>query len=192
MASAPGRGTEAVPTASQLDLRSLDLPAGGAVRLDVAVPAPPLTLGGQPYVPEPAEPVVRLDVSRALTGVHMRLRGELRVVGPCWRCVEEARAPVVIDTREFAAEGRDPAAPFDDDLDSPYLHEHRVDLAGWLRDAVVEALPPTILCAEGCAGLCPTCGAARAAGPCGCAEEPGDPRWAALAEVAERLRRQEG
>lgn len=181
--TAPRRGPS-------LDLRSLDVPRGGAARLEVAVPAPSLTLGGQAYRPDPADPVLRLDVTRALTGVHLRLRGALRVVGPCWRCLEEARAPVPIDASEFAAEGRDADAPFDDDLDSVHLRDERLDLRGWLRDAVVEALPPTILCAEGCEGLCPRCGAPRAAGPCGCAEQTVDPRWAALGEVAERLRGQ--
>jgi uncharacterized protein len=128
-------------------------------------------------------------VVRALSGLHLRLRTAADLSGPCWRCLDDARVSLAVDATEFAADGRAPDAPFDDDLDSVYLEDGRLDVATWLRDSVVDALPATILCREDCAGLCPTCGTPRADG-CDCTQEDTDPRWSALEEIAERLKRE--
>ncbi len=108
-------------------------------------------------------------------------------MGPCWRCLEEARVHLAVESEEFAAEGRPADAPFDEDLDSAYVEDLRLDLAGWTRDAIAEAVPAMILCREDCAGLCPTCGADLNAGDCGCVTVATDPRWDALRELSERL-----
>jgi uncharacterized protein len=53
-----------------------------------------------------------------------------------------------------------------------------------LRDAVVLALPFQPLCQDDCPGLCVECGARLADDPDHRHEDPTDPRWAALAELA--------
>ncbi len=151
-----------------LDLRRLDLAPGAAQVVDARVPVEDLELGGQRYALDPPDPVARIDVVRALSGLHLRLRAAAELVGPCWRCLAEARVAVAVDATEFAADGRPADAPFDDDLDSVYLEADRLDVGTWLRDSVVDAMPATILCREDCAGLCPTCGTPRADG-CDCA-----------------------
>ncbi len=50
----------------------------------------------------------------------------------------------------------------------------------------------TLLCRPDCAGLCPHCGTNLNDGACDCEEDRTDPRWDALREVAERLRREDG
>jgi uncharacterized protein len=167
----------------RVDLRELDLRPGAAVALAVPVGEVALRLGGQDYrlvVPGDAA----LDLSRSLSGLHLRLRVAGELEGPCWRCLGPARVPIAIDAREFAADDRDPAGPADEDLDSAYVEDELVDAALWIRDAVAEAVPPTILCRPDCAGLCPTCGADRNVEACACAEAAGDPRWDALREIA--------
>ena len=64
-------------------------------------------------------------------------------------------------------------------------------MATWARDAVAEAVPATLLCRADCAGLCPHCGTNLNEGSCDCEEDTSDPRWDALREVAERLRRED-
>ena len=174
-----------------VDLRSLDLPSGAGARLALRVPPIDLRLGGQDYVTEPAQPELELEVSRSLSGLHLRLRGRVDVVGPCWRCVGDARIPVEVDSTEFQADGRDPDEPFDEDFDSAYASGEDLDLETWSRDAVAEALPAVILCREDCAGLCPTCGIDLNVASCDCAEAPADSRWDALRGVAERLAQDE-
>ena len=172
-----------------IDLRALDLAPGSETRLRVRVPAVELRLGGQDYRVEPPEPEVELRIARSLSGVHLTLRTEVELVGPCWRCLEEARVRLAVESEEFAAEGRPADAPFDEDLDSAYVEDLQLDAAGWARDAIAEAVPATILCREDCAGLCPTCGANRNVVDCGCVAVETDPRWVALREISERLSR---
>ena len=60
-----------------------------------------------------------------------------------------------------------------------------------LEDALVEqillAVPVKVLCREECKGLCPQCGRNRDSEQCQCATEFNDPRWAALAELRNKL-----
>jgi uncharacterized protein len=174
----------------RLDLRSLDLSSGAAAHVEGPVPVADLTMGGQRYHAEPAAPAGRVDVSVASSGRLFRLRTRVEVVGPCWRCLGEARTEVAVDAREYAASNRPADAEFDDDLDSAYLEGPVLDVAAWARDSVVGELPPSILCRPDCLGLCPTCGADLNAGSCGCPPPPPDDRWAALGPLAERLRRE--
>jgi DUF177 domain-containing protein len=178
-----------VAAVETIDLRALDLAPGSETRLRVRVPAVELRLGGQDYRVEPPEPEVDLRIARSLSGVHLTLRTEVELVGPCWRCLEEARVRLAVESEEFAAEGRPADAPFDEDLDSAYVEDLQLDAAGWARDAIAEAVPATILCREDCAGLCPTCGANRNVVDCGCIVVETDPRWEALREISERLSR---
>jgi uncharacterized protein len=182
----PGTGTPfpggRPPRIDRLDLRTLAVPHGGARTYEALVPVEPLTIAGQRYVADPPEPVFRLDAVRSLNGWHLRLRGTAAVGGPCWRCLEPARVPLTVDVTEVSVDGSD-----DPEMQSLYIDKGVLDVSAWARDAVAEALPPVILCREDCAGLCPTCGADRNAGPCGCATPEPDPRWGPLADLARRL-----
>lgn len=173
--------------AGSVDLRALDLAPGAGARLEVRVPPVELVIGGQEHRTEPERPELRLDVSRSLSGLHLRLRGDMELTGPCVRCLSEARAPLHVDTSEFVAEGRPDDAPFDEDLDSAYVHEGILDLATWARDAVAEAVPPTLLCRPDCAGLCPACGRDLNEGPHRCEEDTTDSRWEPLRALRDRL-----
>lgn len=178
--------------AARVDLRALDLAPGAATRIRLRVSPVELRLGGQEYRTDPESPEVELRVTRSLSGLHLRLRTEPDLVGPCWRCLEPARIHLVVESDEFAADGRPPDAPFDEDLDSAYIEDQALDVARWARDAIAEAVPATILCREDCGGLCPVCGANRNVTDCGCTVEEHDSRWDALREVAERLDQRDG
>jgi uncharacterized protein len=92
-----------------------------------------------------------------------------------------------VDSWEYQEDGRPPDAD-DEGLDCPYLDGPRLDVLSWLRDAAIEAMPDTLLCREDCAGLCGGCGVDLNREQCRCGEPEPDPRWAGLAEIAERLR----
>jgi uncharacterized protein len=171
-----------------IDLRSLDLASGAGSRRDVEVPVEPITIAGQVYVVLPQRPLATVDLSRSASGWFFRLRTSAEAVGPCSRCLEEARIPIDVDAREFAATGRDADAEFDEDFDSEYLTADRLDVSSWVRDCVADSLPAVVLCRDECAGICPTCGANLNDGRCDCPREKEiDPRWAALSGLAEQL-----
>ena len=77
--------------------------------------------------------------------------------------------------------------PESEELRTPYLDDDRLDLSAWARDAVALALPEQILCRADCAGLCPVCGKDLNAEPHTHDEEQQDSRWAALADLRDRL-----
>jgi uncharacterized protein len=160
------------------DLGSLDLSAGEARRLALDVPLGELELAGQRYVTPPTVPVT-LDVSRMVGGGYaMRLRATAQLSGPCMRCLEPAAPEIELDVREVDQPGGG------EELSSPYVAEHTLDIAAWAHDALVLALPAQVVCRPGCAGLCPECGEnLNEAEPGHHHDPPPDPRWAALREL---------
>jgi len=58
-----------------------------------------------------------------------------------------------------------------------------LDLSDAVREEVLLAMNPYVVCDPECPGLCPRCGANLKEGPCGCEETESDPRWDALREL---------
>ena len=78
----------------------------------------------------------------------------------------------------FAEEAGDDAAVY------PLpAQEGELDLGPMVREELVLATPPYLLCREG--GLCVRCGSDLNDGPCSCEPEL-DPRWAALRALQAR------
>ncbi len=180
-----GRCDEGSPQA--FDLRTLELTPGQAREFDLAVPVEDVVLAGQRYTADPPAPVAHLEASQSSSGWHFRMRIATDLVGPCWRCLADARVVLSAETRDFSAFGRPNDGAYDEDLDCEYLAGESLDVAAMARDALVERLPARILCREDCAGLCPTCGIDLNTGPCACPPAPPDSRWSALRELADRL-----
>jgi DUF177 domain-containing protein len=166
-----------------LDMRSIRLRSGEEVRDEREVELQPLVLGGQRYVPVPEKARAEVFVSRATTGTVFELHFRVRLHGPCYRCLDDAVLERQLDLREYQAES--PGGS--DELTTPYLADGRLDLSQWARDGLALALPQKILCREDCAGLCPVCGANLNRQPHEHEVQTDDPRWAALAELKDRL-----
>lgn len=169
------------------ELGRLGLTSGEGRRLDLHVAVAPFDYGGQRYEVEPSLVPARLDVSRTTgNGWALRLRFEAGLQGPCMRCLEPAGLRFDVDSREVSVPGGG------DELQSPYVGaEDELDLEAWARDALALVLPAQLTCRPDCAGLCPHCGTNLNEGSCDCEEDTSDPRWDALREVAERLRRED-
>jgi uncharacterized protein len=165
--------------ADTLDLESLNLPPGGGKRLVAEVRVAPLKLGGQSYGVGRGTIEATIDVSRTTSGFAFRLRFDALLAGPCMRCLTEAHPTVSVDSREIEQPGEG------EELHTPYLEEGQLELSGWVRDALLLAVPPRLLCREECRGLCAVCGADLNR------EDPdrhrhaegGDTRWAKLREL---------
>jgi uncharacterized protein len=165
-----------------IDLRTLRLRSGEQLRTAREVELEGFDLGGQRYA-VPDHPEAEITISRTTSGLLFELELEARLVGPCVRCLVETAVTTATRGREYHAAGPDTG----DELRTPYVVDDRLDLSAWTRDAVALALPAKILCRPDCAGLCPVCGADLNVEPHAHEEAPGDPRWAALAELRERL-----
>jgi uncharacterized protein len=103
-------------------------------------------------------------------------------VGECRRCLGEVRGELAVEVREIyepRTAGEEAASIEAEEETYPLLGD-QLDLMPLARDAVLLNLPLAPLCRDDCAGLCPTCGADRNEGPCGCPPKDPDPRWATL------------
>lgn len=164
-------------------LRRLRLRPGEEQRDTIEVELEPFNLGGQRYLPVPQEIESRLTVAQATTGLDLRLAFEVRLHGPCMRCLADAALDVRVDAREYHAADAGAA----EELRSEYVLENQLELTTWARDAIALALPDQILHASDCAGLCPVCGKDLNREPHTHEEETPDPRWSALEELRDRL-----
>ncbi len=165
------------------NLRNARLRPGEQFRDVLEVDLEPLELGGQRYVPVPERPEAVLTLTRTSSGLVLELELEARILGPCVRCLADAGLDVRVAAREYQASSPGES----DELTTPYVEDTRLDLSAWAHDAVALALPDKILCREDCAGLCPVCGKDLNREPHEHEGEEADPRWAALAELKDRL-----
>lgn len=124
---------------------------------------------------------VRLRASYAGSG-EVVVRGKVRgaLSQECRRCLAPVkggfeREVTLVFVSEASGEDTDEGEAFDFDPKSGSL-----DLSDAVREEVVLAANPYVVCDPGCRGLCPRCGANLNEGPCGCTEEEVDPRWEAL------------
>jgi uncharacterized protein len=168
---------------TRFPLRRLRLRPGEEHRDAVQIELEPFELGGQRYLPVPQEVEAQLAIAQATTGIDLRLSFDVRLHGPCMRCLFDAVLDLHVDVREYHAS--DPKGA--DELRSDYVVDDQLELSAWARDAIALALPDQILHAPDCAGLCPVCGKDLNLEPHTHADEVPDPRWSALEELRDRL-----
>jgi len=133
--------------------------------------------------------VLKAGEEMVLDGV---LRGAFKLT--CSRCLKQFVQPLefpvsatYVQTTEFPPGARADAA-FDDDARIAFLGDD-IDLIAGVREDLMLNIPLKPLCSEDCRGLCPRCGADLNEEECGCAQEPGDPRLAALRAIRTQIER---
>jgi uncharacterized protein len=165
------------------NLRNVKLRTGEQFREVIGVQLEPLVLGGQEYLPVPAEVPAALAITKANSGMLYELAFSVRLHGPCFRCLRDAVLELPIEATEYQA--NDPAG--DEELESPYVADDTLDLSAWARDAIALDLPEKILHSPDCAGLCPVCGKDLNDEPHTHDDQATDSRWAALEALKEQL-----
>ena len=163
-----------------VDLRLLRLAIGDHRREQAATHIEPFSASSLDYTSVPADFDSELGITKLRDGILFDLDFETTVVGPCQRCLGEARLELAIDGREYQA---DAPTPDGDAETTPYLTGEVLDLDDWARDAVILALPLVITCASRCKGLCAQCGANLNVAACDCDGPPPDERWSVLRTI---------
>ena len=110
----------------------------------------------------------------------------------CARCVEPVPTPLKGNfDLIFRPEGADAVsgehAITEDETEIGYYQESGLLLEDVVREQVLLSLPSRTLCKPDCKGLCPRCGQNLNLAKCSCDEAPADPRWNALAGLADKL-----
>ena len=167
-----------------LDTRELGRRPGSQRQVSRTVPAP-ADLGIEVLQVTEGSPVeLDLRLEAVMEGVLVTGTAHASLAGECARCLEAISDDIEVGFQELYVY-EDHALPGAEDDEVSTLRDDLVDLEPLLRDAVVLALPFQPLCQDDCPGLCPECGARLADDPDHAHEEPIDPRWAALADLAQ-------
>ena len=155
----------------------------GSVKVEVRVPADS-ALWDESGAEWESPVDVRLTASHAGTGevvVRGVIEGTLRQ--ECRRCVEPVNGTLEHDVTLVFVSAGDQAAE-----DDPGVHVYdgaELDLSDAVREEVILAIDPYVVCDPDCRGLCPRCGVNRNTGTCECADDEIDPRWEALRALKE-------
>lgn len=107
--------------------------------------------------------------------IHVRGKLSARLSMQCGRCLEPFALPVEQDLDLFYLRRRpdddgeeDEVELADRDMVIAYYDRDELDLGETVREQLFLAVPLKRLCREGCAGICPTCGANRNDVRCEC------------------------
>ncbi|MBI3186184.1 MAG: DUF177 domain-containing protein [Myxococcales bacterium] len=142
-------------------------------------------------------PRLAARLTKVSGGVLLEGRLSARLVAPCKRCVTEVDLDVPVDFTlnlvAHPAPGSGEAAEDKpgvragsfslEEADEERFDGRTIDLDPILREQVLLALPVTVVCEEGCLGLCTLCGQNLNERQCGCERKPPDPRLAKLGEI---------
>jgi DUF177 domain-containing protein len=170
-----------------LVLDTRDLPRRpGAMRVVDRVVTAPADLGLE-LVRVPAGAKLTLDLRMESVTEGVLVSGDISgpVEGECGRCLRPITDSVTVSIQELYAYEHSATDETTEEDEVGRLQGDLLDLEPAVRDAVVLALPNHPLCREDCPGLCPECGVPWDELPAGHSHTQPDPRWAALAKLAE-------
>jgi uncharacterized protein len=162
----------------RLDLVRLD--REGTVSVEGRIPADdPMWEKLGVSLKDPAE--VRARASLAGTG-EVVVRGDVATgfVQECRRCLETVPGTLSAEVTMVFVPSDSPGAEDDGDARVFDARASELELIEPMREEVVLAIDPYVVCDPKCKGLCPRCGVNRNTDTCECAEEEIDPRWDAL------------
>jgi uncharacterized protein len=172
-----------------IDTRELGRRPGSQRKMSFSAEAP-AELGIEVLrVPEGAPVEIDLRLEAVMEGVLVTGTAEADLEGECVRCLEPIEDTVHVDFQQLFVyddphKRGGPDTWVEDEEDVSRLEDDLLDLEPVLRDTVVLALPFQPLCQPDCPGLCPECGARLADDPEHVHEDPIDPRWAGLTDLA--------
>jgi len=162
-----------------VDLNDLALRPGQRHERTYALELAPVVVGGVSYqISLPAGVTVAVD--RVAGGFLVMVAADVKVYGPCARCLDEVALDTRAEQQEFAPTTKDGWGESDQ---SAFISGMVVDVAGIAREAVVLSLPSQIVCSPSCLGLCPQCGQDLNQRQCGCAPAEVDERWGRLKDL---------
>jgi len=166
-----------------LDLARLD--REGSVRVDARIPADdPLWSATEVAFAEPVH--VRLRASVAGSG-EVVVRGEIEALlaQECRRCLEPVEGRLAQEITMVFLSSDTPGAEEDGDARVFDSRASELDLSEPVREEMVLAIDPYVVCRPDCKGLCPQCGVNRNFEECNCSSEASDSRWDVLRALKE-------
>lgn len=162
-----------------VDLEQLELDDGGAASLSFTEV---IESGADVPFPRPVEGRIRFSRAGGVTWIRGEVGTEVTLL--CARCARPFPYRLMGTFREGYRVGEEEPKGHEEEGSGPpvvlTLAAPILDLSELVRQHLVLAVPMAPLCRRECRGLCPTCGADRNEGDCGCIADAPDPRLEAL------------
>ena len=134
---------------------------------------------------EPVELTITNTGDRVL---ELEGSGLVTVGIPCDRCLEEVRTRIPFEFKRKLDMKLTDEERVNDLDESSYLTGYDLDVDRLVYLEVLMSWPLKVLCKEYCKGICSRCGKNLNDGPCGCVEEPKDPRMAAISDIFSKFK----
>ena len=131
---------------------------------------------------------VEVKLTASLAGSReIVVRGHLngRLKQECKRCLEPVGSAMEHELTLVFVSADEEGAEEDDGVHL-YGQGTEIDLSNAVREEVVFAVDPYVICRSDCEGLCSRCGINRNKQKCNCTEDHTDPRWEALRVLKEK------
>jgi uncharacterized protein len=162
----------------RLDIARLEREGSVVIRAEVP-PEDPVWTDSDLVFEGPLKVAVRAKRVPASGEVVVRGRVEGVLAGACRRCLEALRSEVDEElTLVFALE--EELTDEHGEVRPIPKNTRDIDLGAAIREELILAHDPFMLCKPDCRGLCPRCGANLNVETCGCVVGESDSRWDAL------------
>ena len=107
---------------------------------------------------------------------------------PCDRCLEQVAVKIPYEIDQKLDMKKSDTERVQDLDENDYLTGMDLDVDRLVYLEVLMSWPLKVLCREDCKGICSRCGKNLNKGSCGCAEEPKDPRMAAISDIFSKFK----
>lgn len=134
------------------------------------------------------EPVELTITNTGNKVLELEGHSEVTVAVPCDRCLEEVRVSIPLQFQRKLDMKLTEEERINDLDESSYLTGTDLDVDRLVYLEVLMSWPLKVLCKEDCKGICSQCGKNLNEGPCGCTEEPKDPRMAAISDIFSKFK----
>ena len=134
---------------------------------------------------EPIELTITNTGNRTL---ELEAVGNITVGIPCDRCLEETSVEIPLQMKRKLDMKLTDEQRINDSDEISYLTGMDLDVDRLVYLEVLMSWPLKVLCKENCKGICSQCGKNLNDGPCGCVEEPKDPRMAAISDIFSKFK----
>lgn len=114
--------------------------------------------------------------------------GSVKVGIPCDRCLEQVSVEIPYSIERKLDMKQSDEDRVEDLDENDYLTGMDLDVDRLVYLEVLICWPLKVLCKEDCKGICSRCGKNLNEGPCGCKEEPKDPRMAAISDIFSKFK----
>ena len=132
---------------------------------------------------------IELDITNTGNKVlEMKGTGAVVVSIPCDRCLEQVAVKIPYEIDQKLDMKKSDAERVQDLDENDYLTGMDLDVDRLVYLEVLMSWPLKVLCREDCKGICSRCGKNLNKGSCGCAEEPKDPRMAAISDIFSKFK----